>query len=127
MVATTFKHILLLEQRAGFRQLMREVLEELPCRVSLAANATEAQQTLALGDVDLLVANVAKTGGDECDVAGYAASIGISCLLISPSRTAKKSFGKGAATFIDEPVTLKRLCNGVAKTLMVREAASVAG
>ena len=127
MLGATFKHILLFEQHAGVRQLMHEVLEEAQYRVSLASSGSEARQALEQGDVDLMIANVAQTGGEARDVAGYAASVGLPCVLIAPGRMERKSFEQDAAAFVEPPFTLKHLCNEVARTLVARPVPSVDG
>jgi DNA-binding NtrC family response regulator len=113
MVVAHVSHIVLFDYRLGRCQLLSEVLEELGYRVSIVADAREARRALTDRDVDLLIASVPRAGGDEHNLAEYAASLRIPCVLMSDIQEVRRSFGEESATFVDKSFTLRQFADEV--------------
>jgi DNA-binding NtrC family response regulator len=118
MIAGKFGHILLFEYQTGLRQLIRETFEDLGYRVSSPVSASAARDSVARGDVDLLVADIHSAGGEEYDTAKYAVSAGLPCVLMSHVKEVRRSLGTDGAIFVDESFTLEQLSDKVTEVLM---------
>lgn len=105
----TFHHILVVDNQPDICEMLRTAFEDRGYRVSLAGNAADARSILARGGLDLLVSDVAMFGGSGLEVASYAESLGIPCLLMSGDDRHIAALADGRRPFLPKPFRLTTL------------------
>ena len=111
------EHILLVEDDPDLLSVLTQVLEQEGYRVSAASRRSEARAILRRGNINLIVADSALSGGNGDDVARSATRRKLPVIMMSgePARIGRLS--SGPLPFLEKPFRAATLVQLVAQIL----------
>lgn len=120
----TRKKVLIVDDEAGMRDMLRWSLHDAEYEILVARDGTEAAELLAAGAVDLVVTDLTMPRLGGFGLLEVAARTGTPVIVMTGFGTvemAVHAMRRGAADFLLKPFDVARLASRISETLTARE------
>jgi two-component system, OmpR family, response regulator len=106
---TESPHVLMVDDNGDVREVIKDILQDQGCRVTLAAGGVEMRGALDLQGFDAVVLDVNMPGERSASLARHAAALGLPTVMISGDLGSMEAFERDGLQLLRKPFRMAEL------------------